>query len=129
MKSLGNGKMTQRFVDDCVATREILSLIGDKWSVMVIVNLGEGAMRFNDLKRAIEGISQRMLTLTLRGLECDGLVSRTVFPTTPPRVDYALTKLGRTLLNPVAELASWAQRHRPEIQRAREAFQRAARAG
>lgn len=117
--------MTKRFVDDCVATREILSLIGDKWSVMVIVNLGDGAVRFSDLKRSIEGISQRMLTLTLRGLECDGLVSRTVFPTTPPRVDYALTKLGRTLLEPVTELAIWAQRHRPEIQRAREAFQRA----
>ncbi|NVJ22422.1 MULTISPECIES: winged helix-turn-helix transcriptional regulator [Myxococcus] len=118
--------MTKRFVDDCVATREILSLIGDKWSVMVIVNLGDGAVRFSELKRAIEGISQRMLTLTLRGLESDGLVSRTVFPTTPPRVDYALTKLGRTLLEPVTELAIWAQRHRPEIQRAREAFQRAA---
>lgn len=125
MKSLGNGKMTKRFDDDCVATREILSLVGDKWSVMVIVNLGEGTMRFSDLKRAIEGISQRMLTLTLRGLERDGLVTRTVYPTIPPRVDYELTRLGRTLLEPVTELAIWAQRHRPEVQRAREAFQRA----
>ncbi len=124
--SLGNGKMTRRYDDDCVATREILSLVGDKWSVMVIVNLGEGTMRFSDLKRAIEGISQRMLTLTLRGLERDGLVTRTVFPTIPPRVDYALTRLGQTLLEPVTGLAVWAQRHRPEIQRAREAFQRAA---
>ncbi|WP_240360391.1 winged helix-turn-helix transcriptional regulator [Pyxidicoccus caerfyrddinensis] len=118
--------MTRRYDDDCVATREILSLVGDKWSVMVIVNLGEGTMRFSDLKRAIEGISQRMLTLTLRGLERDGLVTRTVFPTIPPRVDYALTRLGQTLLEPVTGLAVWAQRHRPEIQRAREAFQRAA---
>ncbi|WP_224241093.1 winged helix-turn-helix transcriptional regulator [Hyalangium gracile] len=120
--------MTRSYDDDCVATREILSLVGDKWSVMVIVNLGEGAMRFSDLKRAIEGISQRMLTLTLRGLERDGLVTRTVLPTTPPRVDYELTRLGRTLLEPVTALATWAQHHRPEIQRAREAFQRMARA-
>ncbi|WP_224363957.1 winged helix-turn-helix transcriptional regulator [Hyalangium versicolor] len=127
MKSLGNGKMTGRFDDDCVATREILSLVGDKWSVMVTVNLGQGTMRFNDLKRAIEGISQRMLTLTLRGLERDGLVKRTVFPTTPPRVDYELTRLGQTLLEPVSELAAWAQSHKPEIQRAREAFERAAK--
>lgn len=128
LKSLGNGKMTKRFDSDCVATREILSLVGDKWSVLVIVNLGEGTMRFSDIKRAIEGISQRMLTLTLRGLERDGLVTRTVYPTIPPRVDYALTRLGRTLLEPVTELAIWAQSHRPEIQRAREDYQRAARA-
>jgi DNA-binding HxlR family transcriptional regulator len=127
LKSLGHGKITRRFDADCVATREILSLIGDKWSVMVIVNLGDGTQRFSDLKRAIEGISQRMLTLTLRGLERDGLVTRTVFPTIPPRVDYELTRLGRTLLGPVTVLATWAQRHKPEIQRAREAFQRAAK--
>ncbi|APR78812.1 Redox-sensing transcriptional regulator QorR, putative [Minicystis rosea] len=118
--------MTKHYDDDCVATREILSLIGDKWSVLVIVNLGEGTMRFSDIKRAIEGISQRMLTLTLRGLERDGLVTRTIFPTIPPRVDYDLTDLGRTLLEPVTVLAMWAQHHRPEVQRAREAFERAA---
>ncbi|WP_241759081.1 winged helix-turn-helix transcriptional regulator [Pyxidicoccus parkwayensis] len=127
MKSPGNGKMTRSYDDDCVATREILSLVGDKWSVLVIVNLGAGTMRFSDLKRAIDGISQRMLTLTLRGLERDGLVKRTVFPTIPPRVDYELTRLGRTLLEPVTALAIWAQQHRPEIQRSREAFQRAAK--
>ncbi|MFT3770973.1 MAG: helix-turn-helix domain-containing protein [Minicystis sp.] len=115
--------MTRSYADDCVATREILSLVGDKWSVMVIVNLGEGRMRFSDLKRAIVGISQRMLTHTLRGLERDGLVGRTVYPTTPPRVDYDLTPLGRTLLDPVAALATWAWHHRPEIERAREAFE------
>ncbi|WP_242594809.1 winged helix-turn-helix transcriptional regulator [Corallococcus exiguus] len=120
--------MTGRYDDDCVATREILSLVGDKWSVMVIVNLGEGPVRFSELKRAIEGISQRMLTLTLRNLERDGLLIRTVHPTTPPSVDYALTKLGRTLLEPVSVLAMWAQQHRPEIERAREAFTRTARA-
>lgn len=119
--------MTRSYADDCVATREILSLVGDKWSVMVIVNLGEGPTRFSDLKRAIVGISQRMLTHTLRGLERDGLVARTVYPTTPPRVDYDLTPLGRTLLDPVAALATWAWHHRPEIERAREAFEGAAR--
>ena len=125
MKSLGNGKMTTRFDSDCVGTREILSLVGDKWSVLVIVNLGESAMRFSDLKRAITGISQRMLTHTLRRLECDGLVSRAVTPTVPLRVDYALTPLGQTLLEPVTHLALWAQSHRAEIQGARDAFQRA----
>ncbi|RKG67662.1 transcriptional regulator [Corallococcus exercitus] len=95
--------------------------------MMVIVNLGQGPVRFSDLKRAIEGISQRMLTLTLRNLERDGLLTRTVYPTTPPSVEYALTKLGRSLLEPVSALAMWAQQHRPEIERAREVFVRAAR--
>jgi DNA-binding HxlR family transcriptional regulator len=120
--------MTKGYDEDCAAMREILSLIGDKWSVMAIVNLAEGARRFSDLKRAIEGISQRMLTLTLRGLERDGLVCRTVQPTVPPRVDYDLTRLGRTLIEPVTALAIWAQRHRPEIERARESFERGAKA-
>ncbi|TSC34220.1 helix-turn-helix domain-containing protein [Corallococcus sp. Z5C101001] len=119
--------MTKRIADDCVATREVLNRVGDKWSVLVIVNLGDGTLRFSDLKRAIEGISQRMLTLTLRSLERDGLVRRTVLPTTPPRVDYDLTRLGRTLLEPVTGLAVWAQRHSPDVQRARDTFDRAAR--
>jgi DNA-binding HxlR family transcriptional regulator len=126
LKSLGNGKMTGRFDEDCVATREILSLVGDKWSVLVIVSLGDGPRRFTEVKRSIDGISQRMLTITLRGLERDGLVTRTVYPTIPPRVDYALTPLGTTLLDPVTALATWAQRHRLEIQRAREVFDHAA---
>jgi DNA-binding HxlR family transcriptional regulator len=121
--------MTKRYAEDCAATREILSLVGDKWSVMVIVNLGEGTLRFSDLKRAVEGISQRMLTLTLRGLEREGLVTRTVFPSIPPRVDYALTPLGRTLLEPVSVLAMWAQKHRPAIERARGAYDRVSKAG
>ncbi len=122
MKLLGNGKLTSHFDADCTATREILNRVGDKWSVLVVVLVGEGAKRFNELKRAIEGISQRMLTATLRGLERDGLVKRTVYPTNPPRVEYALTKLGRSLLQPVTVLAIWAQGHRAEVQRAREAF-------
>ncbi|WP_394826045.1 winged helix-turn-helix transcriptional regulator [Pendulispora albinea] len=119
--------MTKGFDADCPATREILNRVGDKWSVLVIVILADGAKRFNDLKRSIGGISQRMLTLTLRGLEQDGLVKRTVYPTVPPRVDYELTPLGRTLLEPVTELAMWAQRHRPNVQNARAAFERAAK--
>lgn len=122
MRLLGNGKLTRRYAEECAAMREILSLVGDKWSVLVIVNLGEGPLRFSDLKRSVDGISQRMLTLTLRGLERDGLLSRTVYPTNPPRVDYELTPLGRTLLEPVTALAVWAYHHRAEIERARSGF-------
>lgn len=106
----------------CVAVRQVLDRVGDKWSVLVIALLGEGPRRFNELRRLIEGISQRMLTLTLRGLERDGLVTRTVFPTVPPRVDYALTPLGKDLLEPVAALAQWAGAHREAIQAARDRF-------
>jgi DNA-binding HxlR family transcriptional regulator len=107
---------------DCLAAREVLSRVGDKWSVFIIALLGDGTKRFSEIKRTIEGISQRMLTLTLRALERDGLVMRTVFPTIPPRVDYALTPLGATLLEPVRALAAWAQLHRQEIQDARDRF-------
>jgi len=124
LKSLGNGKLSGKFDADCLATREILNRVGDKWSVLVVVLLGEGARRFNELKRSIDGISQRMLTSTLRGLERDGLVKRTVFPTNPPQVSYELTALGRTLLEPVTVLAVWAQGHRGEVMRARGAFER-----
>lgn len=127
MKLPGNGKLTARFDAECVATREILNRVGDKWSVLLVVMLGDGAKRFNELKRALDGISQRMLTVTLRGLERDGLVKRTVYPTNPPQVDYALTKLGLTLLEPVSVLAVWAQGHRAEVMRARDAFDRAAK--
>lgn len=106
--------------DACPAVREILSRIGDKWSVLVIGLLSDGPKRFSELRRTIEGISQRMLTLTLRGLERDGLVSRSVYPTVPPRVDYELTRLGRTLLDPVLALATWAATHRAEIQASRD---------
>jgi len=125
LKSLGYGEMTTTFVGDCAATREILDLVGDRWSVLAVVVLGHGQRRFGELKRDLEGISQRMLTQTLRGLERDGLVTRTVHPTVPPRVDYALTALGRELLGPVSELAAWAQRSRGAVWTAREAFDRA----
>jgi DNA-binding HxlR family transcriptional regulator len=104
--------------DGC-PVREVLDRVGDKWSVLVVVMLGERSHRFSELHRAIEGISQRMLTLTLRVLERDGLVSRTVHPTIPPRVEYALTELGRTLLVPLSELADWANGHREDILAAR----------
>jgi DNA-binding HxlR family transcriptional regulator len=106
----------------CPAVREVLHRIGDKWSVQIVALLGNGPMRFNELRRSIEGISQRMLTLTLRGLERDGLVSRTVFPEIPPRVDYELTRLGKTLLEPIQGLADWAAHHRTSIQEARARF-------
>ncbi len=108
--------------DDCRAVSEVLARVGDKWTVLVVSALGEGPKRFNELKRAPGSISQRMLTLTLRGLERDGLVTRTVFPTIPPRVDYELTKLGRSLLEPVSELGLWARRNRTAIQSARVKF-------
>ena len=106
----------------CPAVREVLNRVGDKWSVFVVRLLGNGPMRFSELKRAIEGISQRMLTLTLRNLERDGLVSRTVTPSVPPRVDYALTELGRDLLIPVSALGQWAIEHTPCIEAARARF-------
>jgi DNA-binding HxlR family transcriptional regulator len=107
---------------DCRAISDVLARVGDKWSVLVVSRLGDGPLRFNELRRSIGGISQRMLTLTLRGLERDGLVTRTVFPTIPPRVDYGLTVLGRDLLNPVSALGAWAIRNQPKIARAREQF-------
>jgi DNA-binding HxlR family transcriptional regulator len=111
---------------DCRAVSDVLARVGDKWSVLVVTRLGAGSMRFNELRRSIGGISQRMLTLTLRGLERDGLVTRTVFPTIPPRVDYALTSLGRDLLEPVSALGEWATRNQSKIARAREKFDGAA---
>jgi DNA-binding HxlR family transcriptional regulator len=108
--------------EDCRAVSEVLARVGDKWTVLVVSALGDGPKRFNELRRALGSISQRMLTLTLRGLERDGLVTRTVFPTVPPRVDYELTKLGRSLLEPVSELGLWARQNRATIQDARRRF-------
>jgi DNA-binding HxlR family transcriptional regulator len=107
---------------DCRGVASVLARVGDKWSVLVIMLLGAGPRRFNELKRMIGGISQRMLTLTLRGLERDGLVTRTVFPTVPPRVDYELTDLGRGLSLPVMALGQWAQQHLSDIDTAQRKF-------
>jgi len=108
--------------EDCRAASEVLGRVGDKWTVLVVSTLGNGPMRFNELRRALGSISQRMLTLTLRALERDGLLTRTVFPIVPPRVDYELTRLGRSLLEPVNALALWARRNRAGIQDARRRF-------
>src|SRR5581483_6926980 len=108
--------------EDCRAVSEVLARVGDKWTVLVVSALGEGPKRFNELRRSLGSISQRMLTLTLRALERDGLVTRTVFPTIPPRVDYELTRLGRSLLAPVRALGSWARHNRPAIVAARRRF-------
>jgi len=110
---------------DCRTVTEILSRVGDKWSVQVVVQLGTGPKRFNELRRIVGGISQRMLTLTLRGLERDGLVTRTVYPTVPPRVDYQLTGLGCSLLKTVRGLGEWAIANRDEILAARQRFDEA----
>jgi DNA-binding HxlR family transcriptional regulator len=110
---------------DC-RVREVLDLVGDKWSLLVIHMLGGGTRRFRDLRRMIDGISQRMLTVTLRGLERDGLVTRTVHPTVPPRVEYALTPMGHTLLATACTLVQWADDHLPEIDTARAAYDRRA---
>ena len=111
--------------EDCRAVSEVLARVGDKWTVLVVSALGDGPKRFSELRRALGSISQRMLTLTLRGLERDGLVTRTIFPTIPPRVDYELTKLGRSLLDPVSALGLWARRNRAVIEEARQRFDRA----
>lgn len=107
----------------CKPVSEVLQRVGDKWSVLVVMTLRDGSLRFSELRRALPGISQRMLTLTLRGLERDGLVTRTVTATViPPRVDYELTALGESLAEPVIALGRWAHEHVADIAAAREVF-------
>lgn len=119
--------MTERIEDlihsvDCEAAAATLAIIGNKWSVLTIMLLSDGPRRFNELKRLTGGVSQRMLTITLRQLEREGLVTRTVFPTIPPRVDYALTDLGQALKKPVMALGIWAIRNQPALTAARRRF-------
>ncbi len=102
--------------------REVLQRVGDKWSVYVIDLLGQGTKRFSELHRSIDGITARMLTVTLRGLERDGIVTRTIHPVIPPRVDYELTPMGRTLLDTIGQLVSWTDTHLDEIEHARAAY-------
>jgi DNA-binding HxlR family transcriptional regulator len=118
-KSLGNMCDT----DNAREIRQILDLVGDKWSLLVIVLLERGTRRFMELRRDIGPISQRMLTRTLRQLEQDGLVVRTVYPTIPPRVDYTLTLLGNTLLEAAQPLAQWAIAHRGDVVAARKRYE------
>jgi DNA-binding HxlR family transcriptional regulator len=110
---------------ECKRFSGVLSLIGDKWTVMIVMTLTERPRRFNDIKRTIGGISQQMLARTLRALERDGMVARTVHPTVPPQVEYALTDLGRSLADPIRELGYWAGAHIAEIEGNRSAFDEA----
>ena len=107
---------------ECLAVGSILSRIGDKWTVLVVMMLADGPRRFNELKRAIGGVSQRMLTLTLRGLERDGMVTRTMHPTIPPKVEYELTPLGQSLRVPIDQLGNWAFEHLACINASRAEF-------
>lgn len=117
--SAAPAQAAEPFDPDTCPIREVLDRVGDKWSVYVIHLLGQGTHRFSELKRNIVGISQRMLTVTLRGLERDGLVERTIYPEVPPRVEYALTPLGQSLLSTVCDLLAWAETHRDEVEAAR----------
>lgn len=109
-------------LDMCRPVRQILARVGDKWSVMIVMALRDGPRRFNEIKRAIGTISQRMLTLTLKGMERDGLVKRTVTPTKPPRVDYELTELGHSLRRPVEDLGRWAIENESRVAQAQAVF-------
>ena len=103
----------------CQRANQVISLVGDKWSVQVVMLLGGGKMRFSDIKRAVDGVSQKMLTTTLRGLERDGYVKRTVYPTIPPKVEYELTVLGQELLVPLSALGAWALENYDRVLQAR----------
>jgi DNA-binding HxlR family transcriptional regulator len=109
-------------LSDSKMAYSVISLVGDKWSVLIVVSLGKGKRRFSEIKQVVEGISQKVLTDKLRGLERDGYVMRTVYPTIPPKVEYELTDLGRELLIPIRALASWAIVSYPRIQAARAAY-------
>lgn len=109
-------------IGECGVVTAILARVGDKWTMLVVMLLGPGPLRFNEIKRRVGGISQRMLTVTLRGLERDGMVERTVTPCTPPRVDYELTALGHSLTLAVRVLGEWALTHRTEVEQARQSF-------
>jgi DNA-binding HxlR family transcriptional regulator len=106
----------------CKMANEVIALAGDKWSVQVVMFLGDGKKRFSEIKRSVEGVSQKMLTTTLRGLERDGYVTRTVFPTIPPRVEYELTPLGHELRKPLSDLGAWAIANYSRVAEARAAY-------
>ena len=115
--------------EDCHKVSRILARIGEKWSMLVVMLLRDGPRRFNDIKRNTGSISQQMLTRTLRGLERDGMVTRTIFPTSPPQVEYSLTELGRSLSEPVLIFGRWIQEHLAEIEAARDRFDAGAKTG
>ncbi len=107
---------------ECQSISDVLARVGDKWSVLTVSLLGNGPRRFSELQRSIDGISQKMLTATLRNLERDGFCTRKVFPSVPPRVEYELTKFGRELLVPVQALSQWAIENRARLDAARQRF-------
>jgi DNA-binding HxlR family transcriptional regulator len=111
-------------LDDCQEVSRILARVGEKWSMLVVMLLRDGPRRFNDIKRNTAPISQQMLTRTLRGLERDGIVTRTIFPTRPPQVEYALTELGRSMAQPVLAFGEWVRQHLGEFDAARRRFER-----
>jgi len=111
----------QAWPEDSAFIRDVLDRIGDKWTVLVVSTLSSGPLRYSDLQASVVGISQRMLTQTLKHLERDGLITRTAYPEVPPRVEYELTELGRSLLGAVTALAGWAASHHGEIARNRAA--------
>ena len=115
--------------EDCHKVSRILARIGEKWSMLVVMLLRDGPRRFNDIKRNTGGISQQMLTRTLRGLERDGMVTRTIFPTSPPQVEYSLTERGRSMSEPVLVFGRWVQEHLAEIDAARNRFDDSAKTG
>lgn len=104
------------FNKDC-PSQKVLNRVADRWAALLICKLGEGTKRHGELKRTIGGISQKMLTQTLRNLEHDGLILRTVFPIIPPKVEYSLTPLGKTLLEPLTAICQWTERHLPELKK------------
>src|SRR3954449_12216052 len=115
--------------EDCRKVSQILARIGEKWSMLVVMLLRDGPRRFNDIKRNTGGISQQMLTRTLRALERDGMVTRTIFPTSPPQVEYRLTELGRSMSEPVLAFGRWVREHLEEVEAARERVDEHSRAG
>lgn len=117
-------KTDDLFHEECPKVSRVLARLGDKWTVLIVVLLRERAFRFNEIKRAVSGISQQMLTRTLRNLERDGLVSRTIYPTSPPQVEYALTELDRSLSMPVLALGEWAKANLHAIDEAQARFDR-----
>ncbi|MDA5142606.1 helix-turn-helix domain-containing protein [Streptomyces sp. AD681] len=122
--SQGNTDVSERLAKHAEAcpVREIIDRVGSKWSVQIILAVTQGPVRFTELERSIEGISRRMLTLTLRNLERDGLIIRTVYPTVPPKVEYTASEMTMELEGPLSQLARWALRHRDEVITAREVF-------
>ncbi|PSK97779.1 HxlR family transcriptional regulator [Murinocardiopsis flavida] len=120
-----NTDVSQQVVAAACPVAEILDRVSGKWAISIIVATVDGPIRFTELERSVEGISRRMLTLTLRNLERDGLVTRTVYPTVPPKVEYSATEWAREVYGALAELTAWAERHRESIASARAAYDRA----